>query len=192
DRAVKLNDFLLLHGTDPKFSHKENGLTAADVARRRGLEEAARRLETAASEEASGNEGRTASDIKQYESLAGDMVSACDSRDEAALQRLNEHYHRSFTFDDLWAEIWRRNYAFRQRSSRVPENYLPLGEAQTLIAQDAGFGSWAVLTKSLASGTPPVPAYAIDSKENRISPRRQLSEKEWDELIAVIKERRIT
>src|SRR5262249_45246095 len=72
DTAVELIDLFLLHGTDPKFRRKEDGLTAADVARRRGLEEAARRLETAASEEASGNEGRTASDIKQYESLAGD------------------------------------------------------------------------------------------------------------------------
>ena len=127
-----------------------------------------------------------------YERLAQDLVLAYDSQDQAALQRLNEHYHRSFTFDDLWAEIWRRVYAVRQRSFKGPKNYLQLAEAQTLIAQDAGFGSWASLTKAVATGAPPVPAYEIDTAENRIAPRRQLSDKEWDELLAVMKERRIT
>src|SRR5688572_32526547 len=116
--------------------------------------------------------------IDEYERLAQDFVLAFDSRDETALQRLNEHYQRAFTFDDLWAEVWRRVYAFRQRSSRVPKNYLQLAEAQTLIAQDAGFGSWAALTRALATGEPPVPAYVIDT-ENRIAPRRQLRDNEW-------------
>jgi hypothetical protein len=128
---------------------------------------------------------------EEYERLANDLVLAYDSRDQTALQRLNEFYHRSFTFDDLWAEIWRRVYAFRQRSSKVPKNYLRLAEAQTLIAQDAGFGSWAALMRAVATGTPPVPSYAIDT-ENRIAPRRQLSDNEWDELIGVMKERRIS
>ena len=51
--------------------------------------------------------------VEGYGRLAQDWVLAYDSQDQAALQRLNEHYHRSFTFDDLWAEIWRRVYAFR-------------------------------------------------------------------------------
>jgi hypothetical protein len=129
---------------------------------------------------------------EEYERLASDMVLAFDSRDEAALQRLKVHYRRSFTFDDLWAEIWRRVYAFRQRSFKVPKNYLQLAEAQTVIAQDAGFGSWAALTRAAATGGPPVPAHGIDPVENRIGPRRRLSGGEWDELIAIMKERRIT
>jgi F-box/leucine-rich repeat protein 14 len=129
--------------------------------------------------------------ITEYERLADDMVLAFDSRDEAALQRLNEHYRRSFSFDDLWAEVWRRVYAFRQRAFNGQNNYLGLAEAQTLIAQDAGFGSWAALTQAAATGAPPVPAYAIDTSENTIAPRRHLSDKEWDDVIAVMKEHRI-
>ena len=129
---------------------------------------------------------------EEYERLANDMVLAHDSQDEAALQRLNAHYHRAFTFDDLWAEIWRRVYAYRQRSFKGPKSYLALAEAQLVIAQDAGFGSWAALTRALATGAPPVPTYAIDPAESRIAPRRQLSDNEWDELIEVMKERRIT
>jgi hypothetical protein len=107
-----------------------------------------------------------ASSVEECERLANDMVLAFDERDEAALQRLNAHYHRSFTFDDLWAEIWRRVYSFRQRAFKEPKTSLKLDEAQTVIAQDAGFPSWAALTHAVATGAPPVPAYAIDTKDN--------------------------
>jgi hypothetical protein len=146
-------------------------------------------------EQRSGDGALPASPLRtaeEYERLAADMVLAFDSHDEAALQRLNEHYQRSFTFDDLWAEIWRRVYAFRQRSSRVQKNFLELAEAQIVIAQDAGFGSWAALARAVATGGPPVPPHAIDPAENRIVPRRMLNDGEWDELIAIMKERRIT
>src|SRR5207248_2726440 len=56
--------------------------------------------------------------VEEFERLANDMVVALNSRDVAALRRLNEVYRRAFSFDDLWAEIWRRVYAFRQRSSK--------------------------------------------------------------------------
>jgi hypothetical protein len=127
-----------------------------------------------------------------YEQLARDLVLAFDSRDESALQRLNAHYERAYTFDDLWAEIWRRDHAFRQRSSRVPKNYLHIDEARMLIAQDAGFGSWSKLTEAVTTGASRVPAYVADDVDNQIVPCRQLNRSEWDELIAVMKERRIT
>jgi hypothetical protein len=133
-----------------------------------------------------------AKSVGDYEQLAADMVLAYDARDYTALQRLNAGYGRSFTHDDLWAEVWRRVYAVRQRSSRVPRNFLTIEEARTVVAQDAGFGSWVALTRALASGSPPVPPFAIDAAANGIVPRRHLSADEWDELIAVMKERRIT
>ena len=128
----------------------------------------------------------------EYERLAADLVLAFNARDEAALQRLNDHYRRSFSLDDLWAEIWRRVYSFRQRAFKGSRNELELAEAQGLIAQDAGFGSWAALIEAAATGAPRVPAYMIDAKESRIAPRRQLTDGEWDELIAAIKEHGIT
>jgi hypothetical protein len=132
-------------------------------------------------------QGRT---VEDFDRVASDVVLAFDSQDEAALQRVNQYYRRTFTFDDLSAEVWRRVYAVRQR--RSSKNYLQLSEAQVLIAQDAGFGSWAALTRALATGASPVPPYLIDTTENRIGPRRLLSDREWDELIGVMKERGIT
>jgi hypothetical protein len=128
-----------------------------------------------------------------YERLARDFVDAYDKEDAAALERLNTYYGRSFTRADLLAEIWRRVYAFRQRSSRVPKNYLKLEEAQTILAQDAGFGNWAALLDAAATGAPPaVPAYEVDTKDNQAGPRRRINDAEWDELIEAIEERRIT
>src|SRR5687768_2879296 len=93
--------------------------------------------------------------VEEYERLAQDLVLAFDSQDEAALQRVNQHYERAFTFDDLGAEIWHRVYSFRQRSSRVAKNYLALDEARVLIAQNTGFGSWDALTQAASNGRPP-------------------------------------
>ncbi len=126
-----------------------------------------------------------------YEQAARDFVDAYKG-DAAALDRLNLHYSRSFSSADLKAEIWRRDYAYRQRSSRVPENYFPIEEAQVILAQDAGFGSWEKLMDAVAGGAPPQGApYTLDTKDNRIGPRRRLSAEDWDELIGVMKERRI-
>jgi hypothetical protein len=126
-----------------------------------------------------------------YELAARDFVDAYNG-DGRALDRLNRHYGRSFTLADLKAEIWRRDYAYRQRSFRVPENYFPVEEAQIIIAQDAGFGSWEKLIAALAAGEPPPgDAYAIDPKDNRIGPRRRMSAADWDGLIGIMKERRI-
>ena len=129
---------------------------------------------------------------EDYEALAQDCALAFNSRDQSALDRLNRYYERSFTFDDLWAEIWRRVYSFRQRAFRSAQQNLELDEARSVLAQDAGFNSWAALLDATRTGAPAIPAFVIDGSENRISPRRQLSDREWDRLIAVMKERRIT
>jgi hypothetical protein len=44
----------------------------------------------------------------------------------------------------------------------------------------------------METGAAPVPAFGIDASENTITPRRRLSDREWDEIIAIVKERRIT
>ncbi|MBI4910515.1 MAG: hypothetical protein HY820_43280 [Acidobacteria bacterium] len=127
-----------------------------------------------------------------YEQLAQDWVNAYEG-DAQALERLNAYYERGFTQSDLKAEIWRRVYAFRQRSSRVPKNYLQLSEAQLLLAQDAGFGNWEALLSAVASGEPPAgPLYEFDERDLQISPRRRLSNAEWDRVIDVMREHRVT
>lgn len=128
--------------------------------------------------------------MEAYQQAALDYVAAYGG-DLTALQRLNQHYGRHFSLDDLHGEIWRRDYAYRQRSSRVPENYFPVEEAQVIIAQDAGFGSWEKLMAALATGAPTQPAYFIDTKDRRIGPSRRMTPGDWDQLIGAMQEQRI-
>ena len=123
--------------------------------------------------------------------MANDIVLAFNTRDEEALRRLNERRGTAFTFDDLGALIWRAVYAFRERSSRGDGIYLLIGEARAIVARNAGYASWEALTGAGGARPTRVPPFAIDEKENRIAPRRLMSDGEWDELIAVMKERRI-
>ena len=126
-----------------------------------------------------------------YDQAARDFVSAYGG-DVSALERLNRHYSRSFTLDDVKAEIWRRDYAYRQRAFRLPENSFTVEEARIIIAQDAGFGSWEKLMDAVTAGAPPQGApYMVETKENRIGPRRRMSAADWDDLVGVMKERRI-
>ena len=127
-----------------------------------------------------------------HEQAARDFVASYDG-DAAALGRLNDYYRRQFTFEDVRAELWRRVYAFRQRSSRVPKNFLLLDEARTILAQDAGFSSWAGFTKAVTTGAPPdVDAYEIDERENRAAPRRRMSDAEWNRFIDEMRARGVT
>ena len=130
--------------------------------------------------------------IGEFARAANDFVLAFNAHDAGALARLNAHYGRAFTIEDVAAEIWRRVYAFRQRSSRGAAHHLDPAEARTIVAQDAGFGSWAALTHAAASGAPPLPAYGVDASLNRIAPRRYLRGAEWDELIEAMRDQRIT
>jgi hypothetical protein len=129
--------------------------------------------------------------IEDYQQAAQDFILAYNG-DAAAIQRLNRHYDRSFTWQDVKAEIWRRVYAFRQRAFKLRENYLALEEAQLILAQDAGFGSWDALLHAVTTGAGPQgPPYTVHLKENRIMPSRRMTPADWEELISVLKERRI-
>src|SRR4051812_19685397 len=90
---------------------------------------------------------------EDYGKLAEDWVQAFEG-EALALERLNPYYEPSFTQSDVKAEVWRRVYAFRQRSSREPGNRLQLSEAQLILAQDAGFGKWEALLQAAQSGSP--------------------------------------
>lgn len=127
-----------------------------------------------------------------FERLVADLVAAFNERDQAALDRLNAQYQRTFTFDDLGAEVWRRVYSYRQRAFRAGPQQIHLPEAQTLVAQDAGFSSWAQLTQSAATRAPRPPAYEIDPTTSSAAPRRQLSTSQWTQLLAAMREQRVT
>jgi hypothetical protein len=130
--------------------------------------------------------------LEELANVARDFVSAFDARDASALDRLNQHYRRAYTFEDLDAEVFRRVYAFRQRRSAGMDRRLLPAEAQLIVAQDKGYPSWSALADGLTRGIPGVPPHVIDAGDNCISPARQLSDREWTTFVALVAERRIT
>jgi len=125
------------------------------------------------------------------ESLANDMVAAYATGDAKAMQRINDHYGRNSTVDDLRATVWRLIYKVRRAGGDA--SAFGIAEARELITRTSGFSNWTELTAAVGKGTPPpVPPFAIDSKQNRMSLRRNITANEWDTIVDVIKERRIS
>jgi ankyrin repeat protein len=186
-KAVEAVDLFIRHGADASFRRKD-GLTAADVARRRGLNAAADRL-AKASIQPPEDEPAIPDEVERYEQLAKDTVAAY-AGDAQAMDRINKHYQRTFSIDDLRALVWRFSYKVRQAGGS--SQAFDLAEAQQLIAGSKGFGNWTAMKEAIAKGTPsPVPSFVVDTKSNKMMVRRPLTEKEWDPIIAVMKERRI-
>jgi hypothetical protein len=134
--------------------------------------------------------GLHAADV--YERLAQDLVLAHTPKDEAALARLNAHFRSSYSFEDVWSLVWGRVYAFRERAFRGDGSGITIAEAQMLVAQITGFGSWDRLLEGVAADKSPVPAYEIDPVERSASQRRLVNDNEWDRLMLDLKEQRVT
>lgn len=128
-----------------------------------------------------------------YEQVALDLVAAHDSGDAAALDRLRAHYGRPLTHEDVRAAAWDRVYEVRQRASRTGERRLEPGEARAMLAREAGFGNWTLFVDAKRAGRPaPGLPYQIDRRDNSIAPRRVLTAAEWDALLDVMREQRIS
>jgi hypothetical protein len=139
--------------------------------------------------------------VEQYESVAKDLLGACQG-DAAALQRLHDLFGNSFTrsgrpftTDQLRAKV-------RERLSAIPGATTPTGDltlpdAQLLVARQYGFENWVNLVASMAqprddprsvphgsSSTPPF--YRINWKQNTIEPGVLVSDKDWDTVFALM------
>ncbi len=131
--------------------------------------------------------------LSHYEQLAADIASVYANDDAAALARITAHYKFAATAEDVRSGVWRRVYAVRQRSGQGKERYLELDEARELVAREAGFPSWPAFTAAIVSGAPsPVPPFVIDEKNNVVRPMRNLAISDWEQIIGVMKERRMT
>ncbi len=125
------------------------------------------------------------SKLEQYSRLAADMVNVYATGDQAAMARINAHYGRSNTVDDLRATVWRLMYKVRQAKGSPDAFQLP--EAREMIARTSGFSNWT----RLVTGAPKVPAYQIEERNNAIGVRREVEESDWDAIIGVMKDRNI-
>jgi hypothetical protein len=135
------------------------------------------------------------------ERLARDLVDACHG-DGDALDRLNDVYGNSFrrasnpySTELLHAKVQEILDAVSSSPPLAAELTEP--DARTIVARQHGFESWSKLIESVSKAPavgakPASPFYGIDWKENTLSVGTVLSDKDWDAIVAVMKEHRIT
>jgi hypothetical protein len=124
--------------------------------------------------------------IEPFERLATDLELAYTSGDEKLVRAINAHYGTEFPTDFHDPE-------------KVRQLLPAAGGARQMVAHAYGFESWA---KFAASITRPVddprsaphfastrpPFYRIDWKENRLSARGPQTQKDWEEIFAIVEE----
>lgn len=130
--------------------------------------------------------------LQLFERLASDMLAGYAS-DAAALERLGAYFGDSYNNTQRLERIRDRVNALQGRAGEPT-----LADTRLVVARHFGFDSWAALVLSLSQPAPgsgqalAPPYYRIDAEHNIIEPRPPLTERDWDAIIAVMEDRRIT
>jgi hypothetical protein len=133
--------------------------------------------------------------LSQLERLAKDIVAAYATGDPAALERVQNYLRSLFSPQTVRARL-HDHLGVSLETNR--NDRLTLADAETFVARAHGFESWTQLVQHMSpkrserTKSDTAPPYQIDWKENRISPRHALTKEDWDTLIDLIAEERIT
>jgi hypothetical protein len=136
--------------------------------------------------------------LAPFTELANDLVVACAANDAEALGRMNRLFGRSYSPDELRAEVARRLVPVVGRRTEFS-----LADVQLLVARQYGFESWPKLAECVSQPpgdpraaphglSPAPPFYRIDWKANTIEPRPPVSDRDWEAIIDVMEEHGIT
>ncbi len=137
--------------------------------------------------------------LEQFESIARDFVAAFRG-DAEALARLNVRFSDAKTAEELRHMVQQR---FRSAGEAFDAAEYTLTDARQHVANALGFEDWDALATSVgqASGDPRTaprglstrpPFYRIDWSTKTLEPRQPLTEKDWDDVVDVIREHGIT
>jgi ankyrin repeat protein len=153
DRALAVVEVLLAHGADPTV-RLANGQTAAQWARKAGLPKVARLLGVGLEDEAV--QAPKPPDLDMYERLAQDLVFAFETGHADAMQRLQQHFSLTFTWEALRAGV--RQLLAQVPEGERPEGYFAIPHARLLVAKRSGFRDWNALERSLAGDATAAPS----------------------------------
>jgi ankyrin repeat protein len=155
---TRMVEFLLRKGADPQLPDDPPNLAWAKPlqwAIRRGHDEIVRILT-----EFKKTGSLPARSLEQYETLAQSLVEAYGSGEDAALERVMDHFHlrRPLTWDQPSKDecIARLRRGMRQRLGVQSEvdnesDKLSLPDAQLLVARSLGFKAWEQLVKDVGT-----------------------------------------
>jgi len=134
--------------------------------------------------------------------LAADLVAAYNSSDAEAVARLNALFHSSLNAEQI-RHFVRDRLMFLPAYEQHTFDLLTLADAQQLFAGLYGFNNWNELERSsneplrdlhcaptVMSSAPPF--FQIDWTNNSIRPCQPMSNKDWEDLFAVVKELKLS
>ena len=156
-------------------------------------------------------------EVEQHDRMARDMAAAYRDGDEAAAARLNDLFHSALDIERIRQFIRDRLFHIPGGQERLAD--FGVSDARLLVARLYGFEDWdGLVTASTGTGvgapgvrapgvrahgvrahgvrahgistTPPF--YGIDDERGIIEPRQPMSPRDWETLIAVMKERGLT
>ena len=142
------------------------------------------------------------SGLEQHEGLARDLVAVYRHDDAAAAQRLNDLFHSALDTAQIRQFIKDRLItAFADGQARIA-TFGP-ADARLVVARLYGFDDWdGFVASSVRSEPAPAgegvplsstpPFYSIDRARGTIEPRQPMSDRDWDVLIEIIKDRQLT
>jgi len=135
--------------------------------------------------------------IEQHARIAADMVAVQHRGDEAAAARLNDLFHSALSIDQIRDFLRQRLFHLPDGAERLAR--FDIRDARALVARLYGFEDWdAMIAAGTTNGAPhaglssTAPFYAIDEARRVIAPRQPMSARDWDALIAIVKERGLT
>lgn len=147
-------------------------------------------------------EGLPPGGLEQHEGLARDLVAVYRHDDAAAAERLNDLFHSALDTEQIRQFIKDRLItAFADGEARIA-NFGP-DDARLVVARLYGFDDWDGFVASSGRSEPapagdgvPIsstpPFYSIDRARGTIEPRQPMSDRDWDVLIEIVKDRQLT
>jgi hypothetical protein len=143
----------------------------------------------------------TSSSITRFERLAEEVARAYMAGDGNAVRDINWTHGTSFVWDHDSDRMQRRLSTWYASPSRSID--LALADARHLVAKQSGVDSWAELLQAVvpairdsarAGARAPVMNlfYRVDERRGEIEIHGPIAERDWDAVIAVISEMRLT
>lgn len=140
--------------------------------------------------------------LDQQFRLAEDLVAAYNSADAEAVARLNNLFHSSISAEQI-RHFVRDKLMWLPGFEQHTFDSLTLEDAQQLFASVFGFKDWSELVRSSNEPPPdphsaPVvlssrpPFFKVDWHNNSIEPQQPMSNKDWEDIVAVVEELRLT
>ena len=136
--------------------------------------------------------------LQRFETLARDVADAYTSADLEKLREINWTYGTSFQWERE-PELMHRHLP-RWFASETRTFELAVADAQQLVAAMCGFQDWAALVTSLSTSSAATRKassaearfYRIDPGSPTIGVSGPLSERHWDTVVSVIREKGLT